>query len=98
MTDYWLDATAGRVAALVPRPVDVDQAQRVSCARVGHIGHDTVMLKRASGQANSSLEAIHENWPDRNHVKPLTVYSDDGDRLDRVAEAHIDPVTLNIQS
>jgi uncharacterized protein YrrD len=98
VTDYWLDVTAGRLAALVQRPVDVDQAQRVSCARVGHIGHDAVMLTPASGQAVFSLEPIPEDWLDRRHLKQLTVYSDDGDRLGRVAQAHIDPVTLNIQS
>jgi uncharacterized protein YrrD len=98
VTDYWLDPAAGRLAALELRPVDIDQSQRVSCARVGRIGHDAVMLTRRGEQAISSLEPISADWLDRRHLKHLTVYSDEGDRLGRVAEAQIDPLTLAIQS
>ncbi len=64
VTDYWLDPSAGRLAALELRPVDIDQTQRVSCARVGRIGHDAVMLMRRGEQAISSLEPIPADWLD----------------------------------
>ena len=34
VTDYWIDAAAGRVAALAIRPIDVDLSQRVDTCRV----------------------------------------------------------------
>ncbi len=98
VTDYWLDPAAGRLAALALRPVDVDQAQRVSWERVGRIGRAAVMLTRTGGQANSRLEPIPGDWLDRRHLQQVTVYTDDGDRVGRIAQVNIDPVTLQIQS
>ena len=98
VVDYWVNPTAGRVAALAVRPVDVDQLQRVSCARVARIGHDAVMLARENSASSSRVESIPENWLDRRHLTTLVVYTDTGDCLGTVAAAQIDPLTLDIQS
>jgi sporulation protein YlmC with PRC-barrel domain len=42
VTDYWIDAAAGRVAALAIRPVDVDLSQHVDTCRVARVGRDAV--------------------------------------------------------
>jgi sporulation protein YlmC with PRC-barrel domain len=96
--DYWVDPELGRVAALAMRPVDVDQSQRLSCARVARVGRHAIMLNRANGSTIPRLESLHEGWLDRRHLKGLVVYTDAGERLGTVNGAHINPLTLEIQS
>jgi uncharacterized protein YrrD len=98
VVDYWVDPTAGRVAALSMRPVDIDQPQRISCTRVARVGRDAVMLTRGSGRTSANPELIPENWLDRRHLSSLVVYTDTGERLGRVSAAHVDPRTLELQS
>lgn len=96
--DYWVDPELGRVVALAMRPVDVDQSQRISCARVARVGRHAIMLARANGSSIPRLDSIHDNWLDRRHLRGLAVYTDAGERLGTVHGAHINPLTLELQS
>ena len=94
VTDYWIDAAAGRVAALAIRPVDVDFSQRVDTCRVARVGRDAVMLAPADSARTSGARPVPDHWLNRRHLTGLSVYTDTGNRLGRVAGADIDPTTL----
>jgi len=100
VTDYWIDATAGRVTALIIRPVDADLPQRVVADRVARVGRHAVMLSRSDGAGNgtSVAKTVGTDWLDRHHIQGLTVYTDTGERLGRIEGADIDPLTLAIQN
>ena len=98
VTDYWIDAAAGRVAALAIRPVDVDLSQRVDACRVARVGHDAIMLKPADGARAPGARLMPEQWLNRHFLTGLSVYTDTGDRLGRVAGAVIEPTTLAIET
>jgi sporulation protein YlmC with PRC-barrel domain len=99
VTDYWIDAAAGRVATLAIRPVDVDLSQHVDTCRVAHVGRDAVMLgpvahcPRASG-----ARPMLDSWLNRRHLTALSVYTDTGNRLGRVAGVVIDPTSLVVET
>jgi sporulation protein YlmC with PRC-barrel domain len=97
VTDYWVDATAGRVAALIIRPVDADVSERVAAHRVAHVGRDAVMLSSSNGPgAATPATPVRREWLDRLHIRRLTVYTDTGERLGRIDGAEVDPRTLTI--
>jgi sporulation protein YlmC with PRC-barrel domain len=96
VTDYWIDAAAGRVAALAIRPVDVDLSQRVDTCRVARVGHDAVMLGPADSARAPGARPVPDHWLNRRHLTGLSVYSDTGNRLGRVAGAVIDATTLAV--
>jgi sporulation protein YlmC with PRC-barrel domain len=73
VTDYWVDAASGQVAALVIRPIDVDLPQHVCSRRVAHIGHDAVMLSPAAA-VPAGRDEIPDTWIDRRHLSSLTVH------------------------
>jgi sporulation protein YlmC with PRC-barrel domain len=100
VTDYWVDAAAGRVAALIIRPVDADLPQRVSAERVARVGRHAVMLSRPNvNTTNAATPApVRPDWLDRRHMRGLTVYTDAGERLGQVDGAEIDPRTLSIEN
>src|SRR5690349_81800 len=69
VTNYWVDATAGRVAALKIRPVDADLSERVAADRVARVGRDAVMLSHSGGaDAGTPATPIHSEWLDRRHI------------------------------
>jgi uncharacterized protein YrrD len=98
VTGYWIDAAGGRVGAITIRPVDVDLPQRFSSDRVARVGTDAVMLTRANGAMAPVAAPVSDGWLDRHHMSSLVVYTDVGERLGRVAGAHIDAETLTIES
>jgi sporulation protein YlmC with PRC-barrel domain len=99
VTDYWVDATAGRVTALVIRPVDADLSERVAADRVARVGRDAVMLSASNGQAaGTPATPVRSDWLDRRQIRGLTVYTDAGDRLGRIDSADVDQRTLTIQN
>ena len=99
VTDYWVDAAAGRVAALLICPVDVDISQRVRAERVAHVGRDAVMLSPSDGPGLGTLATpVRPEWLNRRHVRGLIVYTDTGKRLGRIDGAEVDQVTLKIQN
>jgi uncharacterized protein YrrD len=99
VTDYWVDAGVGRVAALIIRPVDADLCERVAADRVARVGRDAVMLSRASGAGNGTpATPVRSEWLDRRHIRHLTVYTDTGERLGRIDGAEVDQLTLTIQN
>src|SRR5687768_10813157 len=77
VTDYWIDATAGRVAALIIRPVDADLSQRVAAHRVARVGRHAIMLARSNGTATALPAAVADRseWLNRQHIRGLTVYT-----------------------
>jgi sporulation protein YlmC with PRC-barrel domain len=95
VTDYWVDATAGRVATLIIRPVDADLSQRVAADRVVHVGRDAVILSRSTGPGVGSH--ARPDLLDRRHIRALTAYTDTGKRLGRIDGAEVDH-TLRIQN
>ena len=97
VTDYWIDARTGSVAALQVRPVDAEMPQRLSARRVARVGHDAIMLSRTTGTAVPSPADLPTDWLDRRHVWSLIAYTDTGERLGRVTAAEIDPASLAIQ-
>jgi sporulation protein YlmC with PRC-barrel domain len=98
VTDYWIDAAAGRVAALIIRPVDADLSERVAAERVARVGRDAVMLSPVNDAgAPTPATPVRPNWLDRRHIRGLTVYTDTGERLGRINGAEIDGKTLTIQ-
>jgi len=97
VTDYWIDAAAGRVAELAIRPIDVDLSQRVDTCRVARVGRDAVMLAPADC-ARTGVRPVPDRWLNRRHLRGLTVYTDAGNRLGRVAGAVIDPTTLAVET
>jgi sporulation protein YlmC with PRC-barrel domain len=99
VTDYWIDANAGRVAALIIRPIDADLSERVAADRVARVGRDAVMLSppRAPGQGTPVTPRRLE-WLDRRHIRGLVVYTDTGERLGRINGADVDQRTLAIQN
>jgi sporulation protein YlmC with PRC-barrel domain len=96
VTDYWVDATAGRVAALAIRPIDVDLSQRVEAARVACVGRDAVMLTTTRGAGAPAIGVMPERCLDRRHLTGLSVYTDVGSRLGRVDGAVINATTLEV--
>jgi sporulation protein YlmC with PRC-barrel domain len=95
VTDYWVDANAGRVAVLVIRPVDAELSQRVAADRVAHVGRDAVILSRSLGSGTGT--PVRSEWLDRRQIRRLTVYTDTGKRLGRIDGAEVDH-TLRLQS
>ena len=99
VTDYCIDAMAGRVAALIIRPVDVDLSERVAADRVAHVGRDAVMLSRANSiRPSTETVSVVSEWLDRRHLRGITVYTDTGERLGRIDGAEVDPATLAVQT
>jgi sporulation protein YlmC with PRC-barrel domain len=98
VTDYWINPTASRVAALLLRPPDVDQPQRVSSSLVARVGRHAVMLAHTRGPSTALMEPTPSNWLDRSHLQRLVVYTDTGERLGKVSQADIDPVTLEVNN
>jgi sporulation protein YlmC with PRC-barrel domain len=98
VTDYWVDAAAGRVAALAIRPIDVDLPQRVSTSRVACVGHDAVMLRTFDGAKAPCVAPAPERWLDRHHLRGLTVYTDTGRKLGRVDGAVVNATTLDVET
>ena len=98
VTNYWVDAVAGRVAALMIRPVDADLSERVAADRVAQVGRDAVMLSRSDPVgAGTPATPIRSEWLDRRHIRGLTVYTDTGERLGRIVGVEVDQRTLTIQ-
>ncbi len=99
VTDYWVDASAGRVAALIIRPVDADLSERVAADRVARVGRDAVMLSRVDGPgAGTPATPVRSEWLDRRHIRGMVVYTDTGERLGRIDGAEVDQRTLAIQN
>ena len=99
VTDYWVDASAGRVAALTIRPVDADLSERVAADRVACVGRDAVMLSRSDGPgAGTPATPVRSEWLDRRHIRGMVVYTDTGERLGRINGAEVDQRTLAIQN
>jgi uncharacterized protein YrrD len=99
VTDYWVDASAGRVAALTIRPVDADLSERVAADRVACVGRDAVMLSRSDGPgAGTPATPVRSEWLDRRHIRGMVVYTDTGERLGRIDGAEVDGRTLAIQN
>ena len=97
--DYWVDAAAGRVAALIIRPVDADLSQRVAADRVARVGRDAVMLSPSNPlTAGTPIAPLRPDWLDRRHMRGLTVYTDTGERLGRIDGAEVDQRTLTIEN
>src|SRR5258708_772082 len=98
-TDYWVDASAARVAALTIRPVDADLSERVAADRVACVGRDAVMLSRSdSPGAGTPATPVRSEWLDRLHIRGMVVYTDTGERLGRSDGAEGDQRTLAIQN
>jgi sporulation protein YlmC with PRC-barrel domain len=95
VTDYWVDAAAGRVAMLIIRPVDAELSQRVAADRVAHVGRDAVILSRSTGSGTGT--PVRTDWLDRRQIRRLIVYTDSGKRLGRIDRAEVDH-TLRIQN
>ena len=99
VTDYWIDAAVGRVAALIIRPIDADLSERVAAERVARVGRDAVMLSPSNGpSAPTPATPVRSNWLDRRHTRGLTAYTDAGERLGRIDGVEIDGRTLSIQN
>jgi uncharacterized protein YrrD len=99
VTDYWVDASTGRVAALIIRPVDADLSERVAADRVARVGRDAVMLSRSDGPgAGTPATPVRAEWLDRRHIRRMVVYTDTGERLGRIEGAEVDQRTLAIQN
>jgi uncharacterized protein YrrD len=97
VTDYWVDASAGRVAALIIRPVDADLSERVAADRVARVGRDAVMLSPSDGPSTPATP-VRSEWLDRRHIRGMVVYTDTGERLGRIDGAEVDQRTLAIQN
>src|SRR6516225_3000610 len=76
VSDYWINPAAGRIAALVLRPPDIDQPQQVSSVRVARVGRHAVMLTHTTGPSTELMDVIPSNWLDRGHLRRLVVYTD----------------------
>src|SRR5258707_14728104 len=86
VTDYWVDASAARVAALTIRPVDADLSERVAADRVAWVGRDAVMLSRSDGPgAGTPATPVRAEWLDRRHIRGMVVYTETGARPGRLS-------------
>jgi sporulation protein YlmC with PRC-barrel domain len=95
VTDYLVDATAGRVAVLIVHPVEAELSQPVSADRVLHVGQDAVILSRSTGTGASA--PLRSDLLDRRHLRGLIAFTDTGKRLGRVEALDVD-TTLKIQN
>lgn len=95
VTDYWVDAAAGRVATLIIRPVDAELSQRVAAERVAHVGRDAIILAPSNGLGVGT--PLRTDWLDRRQIRRLIAYTDTGERLGRIDGAEVDH-TLRIQN
>jgi uncharacterized protein YrrD len=98
VSDYQVDPTAGRLAALDVTPLDGGEVQRVLAQRIRRVGGSAVMLTARGGSMPSSTNEVNERWLDTATLVGLEVMGDDGTRVGHLVDATFDQDSLAIQA
>jgi uncharacterized protein YrrD len=98
VTDYQVDPTAGRLAALDITPVASGPAERIVAQRIRRVGtHAVILTARGGAMASASAEA-NERWLDTAALVGLEVLGDDGSRIGHLVDAVFDQDSLEIEA
>jgi sporulation protein YlmC with PRC-barrel domain len=98
VTDYQVDPTSGRLAALDISGVENGEAERVLAQRVRRVGRSAVILTGRGGTVPSAAVEVNERWLDGSTLIGLEVMGDDGNRVGRLVDAAFDQDSLNIDA
>lgn len=96
VTDYQIDSTSGRIAALDIASLDGDAGERILAQRIRRVGSSAVILTARGGSMPAAPVEINERWLDSSTLVGLEVMGDDGNRIGRVVDATFDQDTLSI--
>ena len=96
VSDYQVDPTAGRLAALDVTPLDGGEVQRVLAQRIRRVGGSAVMLTARGGAMASGTSEVNERWLDTSTLVGLEVMADDGTRVGHLVDATFDQDSLVI--
>jgi sporulation protein YlmC with PRC-barrel domain len=98
VSDYQVDPSAGRLAALDVTPLDGGDGQRIVAQRIRRVGGSAVMLTARGGSMPSSPSELNERWLDTSTLVGLEVMSDDGTRVGHLVDAVFDQDSLAIET
>jgi sporulation protein YlmC with PRC-barrel domain len=98
VSDYQVDPTAGRLAALDVTPLDGGEGQRVLAQRIRRVGGSAVMLTARGGSTPSTPSELNERWLDTSTLVGLEVIGDDGTRIGHLVDAAFDQDSLVIDA
>jgi sporulation protein YlmC with PRC-barrel domain len=97
VADALIDPIAGRLAALDIQTGEEGGLERMLAEAVRRVGQHAVMLDAArAGGASAPGEA--DRWVDLRALVGLEVLADSGDRVGNLADALIDPDTLDVNA
>jgi len=98
VTDYQLDPTASRVAALDIDPVEPSDGERILAHRIRRVGRHAVILVGHSASTSNVVLDHAENWIDMGSLEGLEVLGDDGDRVGQLVDATFHQDSLEVDA
>jgi sporulation protein YlmC with PRC-barrel domain len=96
VTDYQVDPSSGRLAALDVDGLDSRGAERVLAQRIRRVGGNAVILTARGGSLPGTSPDVNESWLDSSTLVGLEVMGDDGYLIGRLVDATFDQDSLEI--
>ena len=96
VTDYQVDPSSGRLAALDVDGLDSRGAERVLAQRIRRVGGNAVILTARGGNLPGASPDVNESWLDSPTLVGLEVMGDDGYLIGRLMDATFDQDSLEI--
>jgi len=98
VTDYQVDPTGGRIAALDINPVDSSDGERIMGHRIRRVGRHAVILTARAGSSPNSSAELNDHWLDNGTLVGLEVLGDDGNRIGKLIDASFDQDSLEVEA
>ena len=98
VTDYQVDPSSGRLAALDVDGVDSRGGQRVLAQRIRRVGGNAVILTARGGILPAATPDVNEAWLDSSTLVGLEVMGDDGYLIGRLVDATFDQDSLEVEA
>ena len=98
VTDYQVDPSSGRLAALDIDGPNTGGTQRILAQRVRRVGGSAVILTARGGSMPATPADTNESWLDVSTLTALEVMGVDGNRIGRLVDATFDQDSLVIEA
>ena len=98
VTDYQVDPSSGRLAALDVNGTEDSHGERIMAQRIRRVGASAVILTARGGTMPGVESEINEHWLDTSTLIGLEVMGDDGFRIGHLVDATFDQDSLEIDA